>query len=441
LYSYYSTLDDEGDEIDWDQLSDEEFESTMEKLKVKERERISHRDIALGRYKDLAFRACDKSKSYCRPLVKYPPVDVFRAERGGMSTQTVYLFYQKKKRVFLLSYDEAKNDPSSLQAMGDEIATFKRFDCYEEVSSDMVSANANIISTRCVISKKMNVDGTWPSKARLVARGYEEKEKDRVWSDSPVASSAAQRLVLSLLAEEQWIPNSWDFTSAFLQGKSLTRDVFVVPQIDFVGSHVVWSVKKPIYGIESAPKFWFDRLIEVCLASGLTTAITDEELLIMTSGEQVVGVLALHVDDAIGGGTEEFQGVMAYIGKTLAVGSRETSNFRYKGLRMSTVFKDEQTVFEINVDSDDYLDSCRTMDVPLGEDTDLLPPQSMTDYRSVVGTIGYASSEFRPDLAWETSSLSRQFVTPTILDAKRANAALQYPKAESSSSIYEVSRT
>jgi hypothetical protein len=118
--------------------------------------------------------------------------------------------------------------------------------------------------------------------------------------------------------------------------------------------------------------------------------------------------------------------VMAKIGETLAVGSHETSNFRYKGLRVSTVFKDEKTVFEINVDGDDYLSSCRTMDVPLGEDTDLLPPQSMTDYRSVVGTIGYTSSEFRPDLEWETSSLSRQFVTPTILDAKRANAALQY---------------
>jgi hypothetical protein len=49
LYLYYSTLDDEGDEIDWDQPSDEEFESKMEKLKVKERERITHRDIALGR--------------------------------------------------------------------------------------------------------------------------------------------------------------------------------------------------------------------------------------------------------------------------------------------------------------------------------------------------------------------------------------------------------
>jgi hypothetical protein len=170
LYSYYSTLDDEGDEIDWDQLSDEEFESKIEKLEFKERKQIKHWEIALGRYKDLAFRACDKSKSYCRPLVKYPPVDIFRAERGGTSTQTVYLSHQKKKRVVLFSYDEAKNDPSALQAMENEITSFKRFDCYEEVSSDMVSANANIISTRWVISKKMNDDGTWRSKARLVAR-------------------------------------------------------------------------------------------------------------------------------------------------------------------------------------------------------------------------------------------------------------------------------
>jgi hypothetical protein len=35
----------------------------MEDLKVNERERIAHRNIALGRYKDLTFRACDKSNS------------------------------------------------------------------------------------------------------------------------------------------------------------------------------------------------------------------------------------------------------------------------------------------------------------------------------------------------------------------------------------------
>jgi Reverse transcriptase (RNA-dependent DNA polymerase) len=207
----------------------------------------------------------------------------------------------------------------------------------------------------------------------------EQREGQSVVRFPRRGSSADQRFVLALLAEKQWIPNSWGFTTAFLQGKFLTRDVFFVPPIDFVGSHVVWGLKKPIYGIVSAPKSWFDRLIEVCRASGLTTATTDEGLHIMTSGEQVVGFLALHVDDAIGCGTEEFHGLMARIGETLAVGSHDTSNFRYKSLRVSTVFKEEQTLFEINVDGDDYSASCRTMDLPLGEDTDLLPPQSMTD--------------------------------------------------------------
>jgi hypothetical protein len=103
----------------------------------------------------------------------------------------------------------------ALQAMEDEISSFKSFDCYAEVSFDMVFVHANIISTRWVISKKMNDDGTWRSKARLVARGNEDKEKGRVSSDSPVASSAAQRLVMALLAEKQWIPNSWNFKTAF----------------------------------------------------------------------------------------------------------------------------------------------------------------------------------------------------------------------------------
>jgi hypothetical protein len=149
----------------------------------------------------------------------------------------------------------------------------------------------------------------------------------------------------------------------------------------------------------------------------------------------------LHVDNAIGGGTEEFHGVMVKI-LAIAVGSHDTSNFLTKGLRVSTVFKEEQTMFKINVDGDDYFAFCRTMDVTLGEDTDLLPPQSMTDYRSVVGAVGYASPEFHPSLARETLYLSRQLVTPTILDAKRAKRLSSTPKrTESSSSIDEVSRT
>jgi hypothetical protein len=164
---------------------------------------ITHRDIALGHYKYLSFRACDKSKSYCRPLVKYPPVDVLRAERGGMSTQTVYLSHQNRRRVVLLSYDEAKNDPSALQAMEDEIASFKRFDCYEEVSADMVSANANIISTRWVISNRMNDDGTGGRKLGSWLGDTRTK-----WRTECLQIPQSLRLRLSALFWRYWLRNS-----------------------------------------------------------------------------------------------------------------------------------------------------------------------------------------------------------------------------------------
>jgi hypothetical protein len=54
-----------------------------------------------------------------------------------------------------------------------------------------------------------------------VDRENKDNDKDKVSSGSRVASSAAQCLVLALLADKQWILNSWDFTTAFLQGKAL----------------------------------------------------------------------------------------------------------------------------------------------------------------------------------------------------------------------------
>jgi hypothetical protein len=69
-----------------------------------------------------------------------------------MSTQTVYLSHQKKKRVVLLSNDEAKNDHSALQAMEDEIASFKRFDCYGEVCRlDHFSRSSYVDDNSCFL--------------------------------------------------------------------------------------------------------------------------------------------------------------------------------------------------------------------------------------------------------------------------------------------------
>jgi hypothetical protein len=61
-------------------------------------------------------------------------------------------------------------------------------------------------------------------------------------------------------------------------------------------------------------------------------------------------------------------------------------------------------------------------------DEGVLPPSDATNYRSVVGCIGYMASPFRPDLSLEASLLGRTFVAPTIQDARKANAVLLWAK-------------
>jgi hypothetical protein len=84
-----------------------------------------------------------------------------------------------------------------------------------------------------------------------------------VTRDSPTASNGSQRIVLQVLAEKQWEPTSWDFEYAFLQGKPIEREVFISPLVGYTPRNKCWRLKKPVYGLVSAPKAWFDKLREV----------------------------------------------------------------------------------------------------------------------------------------------------------------------------------
>jgi hypothetical protein len=77
----------------------------------------------------------------------------------------------------------------------------------------------------------------------------------------------------------------------------------------------------------------------------------------------------------------------------LRLGSKESRNFHYKGLRISTIGIDKD--FEITVDGDEYLDSTLPMQLPKGlHASDHLAPHEITNFRSIAGCIGYMSRSF-----------------------------------------------
>ena len=63
-------------------------------------------------------------------------------------------------------------------------------------------------------------------------RGDREDNIEQIRVDSPTAHKDSLKLALSIAAKEKFDIISADVESAFLQGKSLDRNVFVVPPVE-----------------------------------------------------------------------------------------------------------------------------------------------------------------------------------------------------------------
>lgn len=75
--------------------------------------------------------------------------------------------------------------------------------------------------------------------------------------------------------------------------------------------YAVWIIKTPIYGLVSAPKCWYDAIMNVCREEGFNSDVSGEGAMrLMHKSGEVLGILALHVNDALGSGTQALTDTM-----------------------------------------------------------------------------------------------------------------------------------
>ena len=91
------------------------------------------------------------------------------------------------------------NEKQIKEAKVKELNSSKQNDVYEEVDYK----NQKLISTRLVLSEKMK-DGETISKARLVARGFEEQKNGTSMNDSPTCSIVVLRVLLTIFLSQSW---------------------------------------------------------------------------------------------------------------------------------------------------------------------------------------------------------------------------------------------
>ena len=203
------------------------------------------------------------------------------------------------------------------------------------------------VSVKWVITQKTEKN-VLKVKARLVARGFEEEGEIR--NELPISMKKSIRVALSVMVSKEWTCQSLDVKAAFLQGKTIDRDVFIKPPPKAGCEGYIWKLCTCVYGLVDASRIWHFRVKKELLNLGMSISTYDPALFFWHCNEQLQGVLAVHVDDFLFGGTELFKHTVIDKPKEIFdIRVESESVFQYVGSRM------EQHNSYITLDQIEYI--------------------------------------------------------------------------------------
>ena len=197
-----------------------------------------------------------------------------------------------------------KQKPESeeiVSAKVNELEKLVHFDTYEEVNDH----GQKVLSTRWVITNKNG-----QTKARLVVRGFEEKELE-IPRDSPTVGKGAMRLLISIAVLKNWTLKTTVIKSAFLQGKELEREIYIKPPKESkTPQHLIWKLKHGLYGLKDGARQFYESVKEELMKLGFTQCKLDPAAFYVQKDSRLRGMICCHVDDFLHGGDEYFELLM-----------------------------------------------------------------------------------------------------------------------------------
>jgi len=90
---------------------------------------------------------------------------------------------------------------------------------------------------------------------------------------------------------------SMDIRAAFLQAKTLDREVFVRPPDDIGKEGVIWKLLKPLYGLDDASRKFYLKVKKTLQKMGLKTLPGDDAVNYEHKKGKLMGLILSHVDD------------------------------------------------------------------------------------------------------------------------------------------------
>ena len=374
---------------------------------------------------------------------------------------------QTELRSYAKQFQEAKRK---------EIDSWIENDVYDLVDIRKLSyqERRNFVTGRWVLNIKRQGDGSFEKcKARWVLRGFQDKQKLEQQTDSPAASRPGFRMACQLAANEGWDLYHMDLKTAFLQGQKYDNTRSIICQLPPECGHAPYMVarmKKPAYGLNDAPRRWFnkvdaslrsygceptrgDRCTYVMYSSSRTLQVPKTEAMDKTSdivtspstaldklldpfkgnnarGRKPCGIISLHVDDLFMAGDWEFEEkVLAQLRKDYEVGSEDKNDIKFVGQRIRWVKSQTTGQRHIEVSQQLAVDDLHEIvfDKSL-KDNVACTPYLHTEYRSVLGMINWLQSRTQFQSCYKFSRAASQQSAPTIADVRAVNKLVRMIK-------------
>lgn len=371
--------------------------------------------------------------------------DYFTGEEIDDVTDKALLMHGLESDVFgevNLSVAEALLDKNWNKAMKDEFSSLSEMKTWKLVNKPK---NVKPLSCRWVFARKS--DGR--HKARLVVRGYEQKQgQDYREVFSPVARHASMRLLLSIAASEEMEIFVFDVKSAFLNG-DLKETIFMNQPEGFNdGTGRICLLKKSLYGLKQAPKIWNDEFKSFMKTMNFEDA--DDDPCVFYNRDRSV-ILTLHVDDGlmIGADVGAMNEILDKIDNKFGVKRQLVTNepVTYLGMQVkwtsSGIFVSQSEFVTRLLQRFKCVDvNPASTPIEIGMVTDRenmvgdKPLSKLVPYREAVGSLLYLATMSRPDLSFSVNYLSRFNSCPMVSHWKMVKRVFQYLKGTSDDGIY-----
>ena len=219
----------------------------------------------------------------------------------------------------------------------------------------------------------------------------------------------------------KWVIHSLDISSAFLQGDSLKRDVFLKPPGEVCPKTHLWKLKRCIYGLNDAPRSWYIKVKNELIELGGRICMYDPALFIWHHKNTLIGILGSHVDDFMFCGDARFHtDVIEGVKKKFKISAEASSSFKYVGILIT------QNENGIKINQSDYIQSMKEVEIRKNARNDeKLNKEELSQLRSISGQISWVASQTRPDISFECCKIANYGKNPDISYLKQANKTLR----------------